>query len=78
VAIETLGVYRNWAMTFIRDLGGGLIRTTGGRRAGAFFRQRIAIAMQSGNSASVLGTQRHLGPPERDPGGGRGSLAFII
>ena len=47
-------------MILIRFIIIFVIISTGDLRATTFLRQRISVAIQRGNAASVLGTQRHL------------------
>ena len=56
VAVETLGPMGSDAHTLIRDLGGRLRAETGEHRSTSFLYQRISIAIQRGNAASVLAT----------------------
>lgn len=56
VAVETLGVWGPQATELITDLGKRLTESTRDARSTRFLRQRIAIAVQRGNTASVLGT----------------------
>jgi hypothetical protein len=56
IAIETLGVYGPEARIFIDALGERLKRVSGDGRSLAFLKQRISIAIQRGNTASILGT----------------------
>ncbi|CAH2232343.1 jg26186, partial [Pararge aegeria aegeria] len=55
-AVETLGPWSNSAKKFIQNITPRLIASTGDRRAGSFFAQRIGIAIQRGNAASILAT----------------------
>ena len=56
VAIETLGVFGAKTMWFVQELGQRLERVTGEVRSTNFLIQRLSVAVQRGNSASVLGT----------------------
>jgi hypothetical protein len=56
VAIETLGSWGPAASSFCDELGARLARESGDLRSAAFLRQRLALAVQRGNAASVLGT----------------------
>ena len=56
VAIETLGVYSKKAERFISDLGERLRLATNDIRSLSFLKQRISIAIQRGNAASIIGT----------------------
>ncbi|KAI5633763.1 hypothetical protein NE865_13510 [Phthorimaea operculella] len=56
LGFETLGPWGPSAVKFINDLSARLIEASGNPRAGSFLAQRISIAIQRGNAASVLGT----------------------
>jgi hypothetical protein len=56
LVVETLGVWGSMAGDFFGDLGRRIALSTNEPRATAFLLQRIAIAVQRGNAASVLGT----------------------
>ena len=56
VAIETSGVFGAKTMRFVQELGQWLERVTGEVRSTNFLIQRLSVAVQRGNSASVLGT----------------------
>jgi hypothetical protein len=56
VAIETLGSWGPAASSFCEELGARVARESGDLRSAAFLRQRLSIAVQKGNAASVLGT----------------------
>ena len=56
IAVETLGVLGPSAASVIADIGQRIARETGDPRALAFLRQRISLAVQRGNAASVVGT----------------------
>ena len=56
VAIETSGVFGAKTMRFVQELGQRLERVTGEVRSTNFLIQRLSVAVQRGNSASVLGT----------------------
>ena len=56
VAIETSGVFGPKTMQFVRELGQRLECVTGEARSTNFLFQRVSVAVQHGNSASVLGT----------------------
>lgn len=56
IAVETLGVWSQDAKKFTTDLGKLLIESSGDPRASSFLRQKISLAIQRGNAASVLGT----------------------
>lgn len=56
VAVETLGCWSAEAKSFVGDLGRRLEEATGDSRSRSFLVQRMAIAIQRGNAASVMGT----------------------
>lgn len=56
VAIETMGALGEEAEGFVYELGGRITEVSGERRATEFLFQRLSIAVQRGNAASVLGT----------------------
>ena len=56
IAIETLGAWGPCALEFCEDLGGRIARYTGDARATAFLQQRLDMAIQRGNAATVVGT----------------------
>ena len=60
VAAETFGAWDPEAILFLSELGRRISTVTGKVRSTVYLRQRIDIALQRGNSASVLGT---LNPP---------------
>lgn len=55
-AVETLGPWGPEANILFKVLKKKLIRSTGDPRAGSFLGQRIGIAIQRGNAASLMGT----------------------
>jgi len=56
VAVETMGALGEEATDFIHQLGKRITSVTGERRATEFLLQRLSVAIQRGNAASVLGT----------------------
>jgi hypothetical protein len=56
VATETMGVWGDVAIKFIRKIGEKITFLTGEKRATSFLIQHISLAMQRGNAACVLGT----------------------
>ena len=56
VAIETLGSWGARGVSFINDLGRRIADQYGDPRSEAFLKQRLALAVQRGNAAAVLGT----------------------
>ena len=56
VAIETMGALGEEADAFFRDLGGRIASTTKKQKSKAYLMQRLSVAIQRGNAASVMGT----------------------
>lgn len=56
LAVETLGPWSSDMRNFIKALSSRLVQATGDPRAGAYLSQRISIAIQRGNAASVMGS----------------------
>ena len=56
VAVETLGVPGDEALTFLKDLGHRITAVTAEPRSLQFLMQRISVAVQRGNAACVIGT----------------------
>lgn len=54
--VETLGPWGPNASTLVKELSKKIVDISGDRRAGSFLAQRISIAIQRGNAASVFGT----------------------
>ena len=67
VAIETSGVFGPKSLSFIRELGRQIAHVTAEVNSTNYLMQRLAVAVQRGNSAAVLrtmGTSASLyGPP---------------
>ncbi|CAK1589334.1 unnamed protein product [Parnassius mnemosyne] len=55
-AVETIGPWGSRAVKFLKELHPRLVVAAGDKRAGSFLAQRLSIAIQRGNAASVLGT----------------------
>ena len=62
VAIETSGYWGKEGLHLIREFGTRIMAKTGEKRATSFLIQRISLAVQRGNVASILGTL----PPGRE------------
>lgn len=60
LAFEAQGQAGPECQTFIKELGNRLIHATKEPRAAQFLKQRISIAIQSANSACILGTIREV------------------
>ena len=56
ICVETTGVAGPEAGDFVQQLGRKLVEKTGDRNAGAYFRQRIGLAVQRGNAMCFYGT----------------------
>ncbi len=56
VAVETLGVFGPEAGSFLRELGRRIMDSTLEPLSHHFLRQRIAVAIQRGNTAAILGS----------------------
>ena len=56
LAIETLGVWGPSALALCEELGRRAAHLSGDSRAPAFLKQRLGLAVQRGNAASVAGT----------------------
>ena len=56
LGFETIGDWGPSTLQFVRELGTLLTEATGERRSTSFLKQRLSIAIQRGNAASVRGT----------------------
>ena len=56
IACESLGVFGAEMLSFLKDLGHCLHQTTGDSQYNPFLLQHLSVAIQRGNSTSVLGT----------------------
>jgi len=56
IVIETLGTWGASAAAFTNELGRRTAAITGDTRAASFLKQMLALAVQRGNAAAVLGT----------------------
>ena len=65
VAIETSGVFGPKTMEFLKGLGHRLRQVSGEANTFAYLSQRLSVAIQHGNAASVLGTMK-MGSQEED------------
>ena len=54
VAVETLGPWGSDGRTFIKEIGDRIRVATGEPRSKSFLFQRISVAIQRGNAASIL------------------------
>ena len=58
VAIETMGVLGPRTAAFLRDLRRRIRQETGEAKSKFFLLQRLAVAVQRGNAASILGSYK--------------------
>ena len=58
VAIETTGVFGPRTTEFLKELGCRLRQVFGEANSSAYLTQRLSVAVQRGNAASVLGTMK--------------------
>ena len=56
LAVESLGVLGHEARAFLRDLARRLTSATNDQQSHQFLLQRVAVSIQRGNAAAVLGT----------------------
>ena len=56
IAVETMGVFGPRTKALLKDLGRRVTQTTGEEAATAYLFQRLSVAVQRGNCASVMGT----------------------
>ena len=56
LAVETSGAFGQAAVSFFRDLGRRIRDSTGENRSSFYLTQRLAVEIQRGNAAAVLGT----------------------
>ncbi|KAI5643831.1 hypothetical protein NE865_04007 [Phthorimaea operculella] len=63
-AVETMGPWGPDAKDFLKEISSRLIEATGDPRAGSYFAQRVSLAVQRGNAASILGTLPRCGALE--------------
>ena len=56
VAIESLGTFGARSLKFIRDLGRRIVLQSGDPLATTYLIQRLAVTIQRGNAASIIGT----------------------
>ena len=55
MAIETLGAIGPKSLVFLKELGWRARRQSGDERAASFLLQRLSVAVQRGNTVSILG-----------------------
>jgi hypothetical protein len=56
VGVETLGAWGPQAKSLLTAIGNKLVAATGEPRAASYLAQRVSMAIQRGNAASILGT----------------------
>ena len=56
IAVETAGAFGPQTRAFLKDLGRRITRATGDERSHSYLIQRVSVAIQRGNAASVAGT----------------------
>src|SRR5688572_2477023 len=56
VAVETAGSWHTESLAFVQELGGRIFAAIGDQRETSHVLQRLSVALQIGNSLSVLGT----------------------
>ena len=56
VSVETSGVFGPLTHAFLKDLGRRITLATGEARSYSYLIQRVSVAIQRGNAASVAGT----------------------
>ena len=56
VAIESLGTFGARSLKFVRDLGRRISLQCGDPLATTYLIQRLAVTVQTGNAASIIGT----------------------
>ena len=56
IALETFGSWGQQGHNLVKEIGQKLCNITGDKRSTFYLFQRISMAVQRGNSASVLGT----------------------
>ena len=56
IAVEPTGVFDPAGLRFLREVGVRVAAATGEKRSAEFLLQRMSLAVQRGNIASVLGT----------------------
>ena len=64
VAIETTGVFGPRTTEFLKELGHRLRQVSGEANSYAYLTQRLSVAVQRGNAASMLGTVKVDGEDE--------------
>ena len=60
MAIETAGTYSEGTKNMVRDIGRRLTEATGDQQETFWFMQRLSLADQRGNAASILCGEREM------------------
>ena len=60
VANETLGAWGPLGLKFLKDIGSRISESTGEKRSTQYLFQRLSMATQRGNVASILGTTPNM------------------
>ena len=58
MAIETTGVFGPRTTEFLKEMGHRLRQVSGEANSYAYLTQRLSLALQWGNAASVMGTMK--------------------
>ena len=64
IAVEMTGVFSLERLSFISALGRRICQTSGEKKSFSFLLQHLAVAIQRGNSACVMGTLGNISSPE--------------
>ena len=56
IAVETTGVFGPRTKALLKELGNRMTQSTGEEAATTYLIQRLSVAVQRGNCASVMGT----------------------
>ena len=60
IAIETSGVYGPTTRVIVQEIGKRIMQVSGDKREIMWLKQRLSIAVQRGNAASILSMAKHL------------------
>ena len=58
--METVGVFGPLTRSFFKELGHRIRSSTGKEKAFFYLSQRVSVAIQRGNAASIMGTIGHV------------------
>ena len=56
LGFETIGGWGSECSKLVTEIGNLVMKKTGEKRASVFLRQRLSVAIQRGNAASILGS----------------------